>query len=155
MEYNLAQINIGKIRAAMDSPVMYEFAANLDRINALAESSHGFVWRLKDDSNNASSIKIFDDEFVIINMSVWKNQESLYGYVYKSLHTEFLKKRKEWFEKMEAMHMAQWWVPAGHWPGTAEAVDRLNYIRIHGETPYAFNFKNLFSVEESFDYKPL
>jgi len=110
MEFYLAQINIAKMVAPIDSPVMADFVANLDSINALAETSEGFVWRLKDESNNATAIKIFDDDFLIVNMSVWKNTEALFQFVYKSNHIEIFKRRKEWFEKMDEMHMAQWYV---------------------------------------------
>jgi hypothetical protein len=145
----LAQVNIGKIIAPMDSPLMAGFADNLDRINALAESSEGFIWRLKDEANNATSIKVFDDDFIIINMSVWSNMDTLYKYVYQSAHTDYLKRRREWFEKMPEMHMALWYVPENHIPDTAEAVDKLNYIRKNGETPFAFGFKKKYSPEEA------
>src|SRR5688500_1562770 len=111
MKFHLAQINIGKILAPMDSPVMAEFAANLDRINTLAENSDGFVWRLKDETNNATSIKFFDDDFLIVNMSVWNSQETLFQFVYQSQHLEIFKKREAWFEKMPQMHMAMWYIP--------------------------------------------
>lgn len=133
----------------MDSPLMAGFADNLDRINALAESSEGFIWRLKDEANNATSIKVFDDDFIIINMSVWSNMDTLYKYVYQSAHTDYLKRRREWFEKMPEMHMALWYVPENHIPDTAEAVDKLNYIRKNGETPFAFGFKKKYSPEEA------
>ena len=149
MKYHLAQLNIGKILAPIDSPVMAEFVANLDPINSLAEKSPGFVWRLKDDSNNATSIKVYDDDFIIVNMSVWENADALSQFVYQSQHTEYVKRRKEWFVKMPEMYMALWYVPAGHAPTVQEAIDRLNYLRKHGETPYAFSFKKRFTVEEA------
>ncbi len=148
MEFHLAQINIGKILAPMDSPVMAEFAANLNNINALAESSEGFVWRLKEENNNATSIKVFEDEFLLINMSVWKDTDTLFKYVYQTAHVEYVKRRKQWFEKMTEMYMALWYVPSTHTPTPAEAVERLMYLRQHGETPHAFSFKKRFTVEE-------
>ena len=152
MEFYLAQINIAKMLAPIDSPVMADFVANLDSINALAETSEGFVWRLKDESNNATAIKIFDDDFLIVNMSVWKNTEALFQFVYKSNHIEIFKRRKEWFEKMEEMHMAQWYVQAGYLPTVADAVERLNYLRNHGETPFSFSFKKRFTIEETNEF---
>jgi hypothetical protein len=149
MEFYLAQVNIAKMLAPIDSPVMAGFVANLDRINALAEDSEGFIWRLKDESNNATAIKIFDDDFLIINMSVWKNCEALFQFVYQSNHIEILKRRKEWFEKIPEMHMALWYIPAGHLPTVAEAVERLNYLRNYGETSFSFSFKKRFVVEEA------
>ena len=144
MQFHLAQINIARMLAPIDSPIMADFVHNLDPINELAERSAGFIWRLKDDSNNATSIKIFDDDFLIVNMSVWLNTESLFDYVYKSGHVEIFKRRKEWFEKMPEMHMALWYVPEGKHPSVEAATERLTYLRKHGETPYAFGFRKKF-----------
>lgn len=148
MDFHLAQLNIGRILAPLDSPVMADFTGNLERINALAETSPGFIWRLKDDANNATSIQIYDDNRIIVNMSVWNSFDELYAYVYKSMHTEFLKRRREWFEKMGELYHVLWHVPAGHLPDVAEARERLEYLRMHGETPYAFSFKKTFSVAD-------
>jgi hypothetical protein len=149
MEFYLAQINIARMLAPIDSFVMADFVANLDNINALAENSEGFIWRLKDENNNATAIKIFDDDFLIVNMSVWENTDALFQFVYQSNHAEIFKRRKEWFEKMPEMHMTQWYIPAGHLPTIAEATERLNYLRNHGETPFAFSFKKRFAIEET------
>jgi hypothetical protein len=148
MEFYLAQVNIARMLAPIDSPVMQDFVANLDRINALAENSKGFVWRLKDDTNNATSIKIFDDDFLIVNMSVWENTDALFQFVYQSGHVEIFKRRKEWFEKMPEMHMVLWYVPATHLPTVEEATERLVHLRKNGETPYAFSFKKRFTIQE-------
>ncbi|MEO5892365.1 MAG: DUF3291 domain-containing protein [Ferruginibacter sp.] len=149
MKFHLAQVNIAKMLAPIDSPVMADFVANLDRINALAEISAGFVWRLKEENNNATSIKVFNDDFIIVNMSVWEDAEALYQFVYKSNHVEIFKRRKEWFEKMTEMHMAIWYVPEAHLPTVEMAVARLEYLRNKGETPFAFSFKRKFTVEEA------
>ena len=145
---NLAQVNIARMLAPIDSPVMKDFVDNLDNINTLAESSDGFVWRLKDDTNNATSIKVFDDDFIIVNMSVWENTDSLFEFVYHSNHVEIFKRRKEWFEKMPEMHMVLWYVPANHFPSVEEAIERLTYLRNNGETPHAFSFKKRFTIED-------
>jgi hypothetical protein len=144
MNFHLAQLNIGRIVAPLDSPVMADFVGNLDKINVLAESSPGFIWRLKDDANNATSIQVYDDERIIVNMSVWSSFDALYAYVYRSAHTEFLKRRRDWFEKMSEMYHVLWYVPAGHLPGVAEARERLDHLRAQGETPYAFSFRQRF-----------
>ncbi len=149
MEFYLAQINIARMLGPIDSPIMADFVANLDSINALAEKSEGFVWRLKDETNNATSIKIFDDDFLIVNMSVWKNTEALFQFVYQSNHVEIFKRRKEWFEKMPTMHMTLWYTAVGKWPTVEEAVERLTYLRKNGETPYSFSFKKKFTAEEA------
>jgi hypothetical protein len=147
MIFHLAQLNVGRILAPLDSPVMADFVNNLDAINALAETSPGFIWRLKDDANNATSIHPFDDERIIVNMSVWETLEQLYQFTYKSMHTEFLKRRKEWFGKMGEMYYVLWYVPAGSVPDVMEAKERLEHLRAHGETPYAFSFSKRFGPE--------
>ena len=152
MEFHLAQINIARMLAPIDSPVMADFVANLDPINAVAEKSEGFVWRLKDDSNNATAIKIFNDDFLIVNMSVWQSTEALFKYVYQSDHVKIFNRRKEWFEKMPEMHMALWYTPAGKYPTVDEAVERLVYLRRNGETPYSFGFRKKFTGEEASKY---
>jgi len=123
---------------------MKDFVDNLDRINSLAESSDGFIWRLKDDSENATAVRIFDDDFLIVNMSVWKDIDSLHRFAYKSDHVEIFKRKKEWFEKMQEMHMAMWYVPEGYRPTVGEAEERLLHIRQYGDTQHAFSFKKRF-----------
>jgi hypothetical protein len=155
MELYLAEVNIARMLAPLDSLVMADFVANLNPINELAEKSEGFIWRLKDDTNNATSIKIYNDDFIIVNMSVWRNIETLFEYVYRSNHVEFYKRRKEWFEKMPQMHMAMWYVPIDKRPTVAEAVERIECLRKHGETPYAFSFKKKFTAEDAKDFVPV
>ncbi len=153
VRYFLAQVNIGKIKAPLESEQMSGFADNLDRINELAENSTGFVWRLKEDNNNATSIKVFEDDFMLINMSVWETIETLYQFVYQSAHVDYLKRRKEWFEKMTEMYSALWWIPETHTITTTEAIERLTHIRVHGETPFAFSFKKQFTAAEAVNYR--
>jgi hypothetical protein len=141
MEMHLAQVNIARSLGPIDSPVMAEFVAALEPINTLAEKSEGFIWRLKDDTNNATSIKAYDDDLIIVNMSVWKNIDALFQFAYKSKHIDYFIRRSEWFEKMPQMHMALWHVPVGHEPTVAEAVERLDHLRKNGESDYAFTFK--------------
>lgn len=148
MNFHLAQVNIGRILGPMDSEVMTDFAANIDFINGLAEGSDGFVWRLKEENNNATDIKMYDDEFLIVNMSVWKDADTLFEFTYRTMHAEILKRRKEWFSKLGQMHYALWYVPAGHEPTVAEARERLEHLQQNGDTPYAFGFKKKFSVDE-------
>ena len=152
MEYHLAQINIARMLAPLDSDIMKDFVNNLDRINALAEQSSGFVWRLKDEGNDATSIRIYDDDFFIVNMSVWTGIDFLHQYVYRSAHKEVLSRRSEWFERMKDMHMVMWYVPAGHNPTVEEAEQKLNEIRKNGPHPAAFNFKNRYSVKDFLEY---
>lgn len=142
--YHLAQINIARMLAPIEDPSMADFVANLPTINALAEQSPGFVWRLQSDSGDATSIKVYDDDMIIVNLTVWENPDFLRAYVYKSNHYRFLRDRKRWFEKFDGPYYAMWWVPAGHIPSTEEAKERLEHLRTHGDSEYAFSFKKLF-----------
>ena len=142
--YALAQLNIGIVKGPMDSPVMAEFAANLARINALADASPGFVWRLQTEDGNATAIRPFANENLLLNMSVWRDVESLRRYVYTSAHTEIMRRRREWFERMKEAYLVLWWVPRGHRPQVAEAVERLETLRSAGASPEAFTFRATF-----------
>lgn len=150
----LAQINIARMLAPIDSPVLKDFVDNLDRINELAEQSPGFVWRLKDDEgNDATSINVYGDEYIIVNMSVWENKEALFAFTYQSAHVEIFTRRKEWFERMKDMHMALWYVKEGEMPTAEDGKERLTYLQKHGETPYAFSFKSKFTAEAAAAYQ--
>jgi hypothetical protein len=145
--HHLAQLNIGRLRAPIDSPEIAEFKNALDSINALAESSPGFVWRLKDDvQNNATSLAWTDDPLLIPNLSVWASVEELSDFVYHTAHTPFLRRRREWFEKTEVF-MVLWWVPVGHIPTVPEALERLEQLKQHGPGPGAFTFRQRFSSD--------
>jgi hypothetical protein len=143
--YELAQLNIGIIRDSMDSPVMAEFAANLERINLLAERSPGFIWRLQTEQGDATALRPFQDPDMLLNMSVWRDLESLNAYVYRSAHVEIMRRRREWFERMELPFLVLWWVPRGHRPDVTEAIARLELLRSKGATPDAFNFRSTFA----------
>ena len=119
--WELAQLNIAVMKEPLESPGMADFVANLDRINALAEASPGFVWRLQSDEGNNTAFRPLG-ETTLVNMSVWKDVESLNGYVYKTAHVEIMRRRDEWFERMREAFLVLWWVPAGHRPGIDEAV---------------------------------
>jgi len=142
--YELAQLNIGIIRGPMDSPIMAEFAANLERINALADSSPGFVWRLQTEAGDATAIRPFGDQNVLVNMSVWSDVDSLRRFVYRSAHADILKRRHEWFERMNEAIFVLWWVPHGHRPSIEEAIARLELLREKGAHAHAFTFRQTF-----------
>lgn len=146
--YELAQLNIGVIRAPMDSPLMAEFAANLERINAVADGSPGFVWRLQTDEGNATAIRAFENENLLLNMSVWRDVESLNTFVYRSAHIEYLRRRREWFDRMTEAYMVLWWVPAGHRPTIEEAVSRLEMLRRCGPSADAFTFRDVYPAPD-------
>ena len=128
----------------MEHPKTFEFANNLDRINVLAEQSEGFVWRLKEDSGNATDIHAYDDELIIINMSVWKSIDHLKKYSYKTEHADFIRKRKLWFEPHAGAYMVLWWIDPNHVPTIEEAKIRLEYLDKNGESDYAFTFRKIF-----------
>jgi hypothetical protein len=142
MAYQLAQLNIARMRYPLESVEMADFVNNLDRINALADSSEGFVWRLQGEGNDATSLRPFDDDFIIVNMSVWQDLEGLKNYVYKSAHTDILKRRAEWFEKMQEAMVVMWWIPTGHIPTVQDSKERLEHLRTHGSSEFAFSFRD-------------
>jgi enamine deaminase RidA (YjgF/YER057c/UK114 family) len=137
-DYYLAQVNIGKLLAPLDHPLIKDFSDALVEINALAERSPGFVWRYRDSSGNAIDTRAYDDPLVIFNMSVWESLDALKDYVYKSGHVVFFKRRAEWFQKYPSAYTAMWWIKRGHTPTVQEAVDRLAHLDAHGPTAHAF-----------------
>jgi len=146
--YHLAQLNIARLVAPIDSPVLADFVALLDEINQLADQSPGFVWRLQSSDGNATSIRPFDDDHILVNMSVWQSIEQIRAYVYKSAHSAVMRRRREWFEPMKNGYMVLWWVPSGHVPTVAEAKERLEILRTHSDTAAAFTFKHPFAAPE-------
>jgi hypothetical protein len=144
MTYHLAQINIGKFRYPTDDPRMEGFMSQLETINKLAENTPGFIWRLQDESGNATAIRPFPEDMLAINFSIWKDIESLHQYTYFSDHAKIFKDRKQWFEVMQEAYMVLWWIPEGHTPSLQEAKERLDALRKDGPTAYAFTFKQRF-----------
>ncbi len=142
--YHLAQVNVALARAEMTSEIMSGFVSRLDEINRLAESAEGFIWRLIGDGSDATSIRAFDDPMLLVNMSVWRDLESLKTYAYKTAHVELIRDRDAWFHKLPEAHQALWWVPAGHVPTVHEAKAKLEHIRTRGPSPEAFTFARSF-----------
>jgi hypothetical protein len=129
---------------------MADFVARLDEINALADRSPGFVWRLQTDSGNATYLRPYDDDRILFNMSVWESVEQLKRYVYYTAHVEVLKRRHDWFERFSGAYTALWWVPQGHRPSVDEAKQRLAHLDAHGPTAFAFTFKHAFLGDEQY-----
>ncbi len=144
MSYHLAELNIARARTPLDDPAMGDFVRGLDQINALAETSPGFVWRFQSEDGNAMSVRVFDDPRVIVNLSVWKSIDELKDYSFKSMHAQYFARRREWFDKMETPHLVMWWIPAGTLPTMAEAKSRLAQLAERGSTAQAFDFRNPF-----------
>lgn len=145
--FQVAQVNIARALAPMNADQMAGFVAALEPINALADAAPGFVWRLQDDSGDATSIRVFEDKSMLINMSVWESVDALADFVYRSEHTAVMRGRKQWFETMR-LYLTLWWVRSGHRPTPGEARDRLEHLRLHGPTPHAFTFKRQFAPGE-------
>lgn len=139
-EFYLAQINIALMKAPLNDPIMAEFAAALNEVNAIADQSLGFVWRLQTASGNATDIRAYPDPKMLVNISVWQSVEPLRVYVYKSLHSEFFVRRRQWFEKYQGEHFAMWWIPADHLPTVEEGKAKLEYLTLHRDSPEAFTF---------------
>jgi Domain of unknown function (DUF3291) len=153
--YEIAQLNVGIIEAPMDSPVMAGFAANLERINALADRSNGFVWRLQSEEGDATSIRPFDDDNLLVNMSVWRDVESLNRFVYTTAHVEIMRRRREWFERMNEAFLVLWWIPKGHRPSIAEAIAKLEALRANGPAQSAFTFRQAFPPPDAVARPPV
>ena len=143
---HLAELNIGRFKHPTSDPRMADFMDNLDRVNALAERSEGFVWRLKSDgSNNATDLRVGDD--YAVNMSVWTDAKSLENYVFKTVHAQFYKRKAEFFDLMEKPHMVFWWIPKGHTPSLSEAMDKLQDFEKNGATQRAFGWAEVMDIE--------
>jgi hypothetical protein len=141
---HLAQLNVGRMVAPREDPRVAGFYADLERINALAEGSPGFVWRLVDDDGaDATSLRPFGDD-IMVNLSVWESLETLREFTFRSTHLDVLRRRREWFEPLGDHYAVNWWVPAGHIPTLAEAVERLDLLRRDGSTVSAFTFRDPF-----------
>ncbi len=138
--FHLAQVNVARPLHALDAPDMADFMNNLGRINALAEASPGFVWRLVGEGDDATDLRPdAADPSLIINMSVWRDVESLAAFVYRTGHRDVMRRRREWFAPM-AVFQALWWIPAGRLPTPTEGMARVEHLRVHGPTEFAFTF---------------
>ncbi|MFG2127642.1 DUF3291 domain-containing protein [Streptomyces sp. NPDC048751] len=142
--FELAQVNLARLKAPLDSPQLKDFVDALDPVNADADNADGFVWRLQSEEGDATDIAVFGDDWLIINMSVWRDADALTTYMYQGHHREMLARRREWFERVQEAMATLWWVPAGHRPTVAEAESRLLHLRTHGPTPYAFTLRTSF-----------
>ena len=143
---HIAQINVARARAPVDDPLLADFVAQLDAVNALADASPGFVWRLQDESGDATAIQAYDDPRIIVNVSVGRSIDDLFDFAYRSAHRQVLSRRAEWFEHHDGPSMALWWIPAGDVPTIEECVARLELLRERGPTALAFTFKQRFPM---------
>jgi uncharacterized protein DUF3291 len=143
--WQLAQINIARLGAPIDSPQLSEFIEQLDEINALADAAPGFVWRLMSEAGDAIAVEHPFDSETIVNMSVWESVDALHTYVYRTAHSRVMARRKEWFTRISAAYTVLWWVPEGHRPTVCEGERKLALLKADGPTSAAFTFKNIFA----------
>jgi hypothetical protein len=144
----LAQLNIALAKYPLDAPEIKEFVDNLELVNGIAESSEGFVWRLKDESGDATNIQAFEDPNMIVNMSVWDSVDSLKNFMFRTHHRDFMRRKGDWFHRLPEDTYVLWWTEEGHIPTLEEAIERLEHLRETGDTPYAFTFKTNFTASE-------
>lgn len=147
MTFELAQVNVGRLVAPLDDPQLADFVAALDPVNAVADSAPGFVWRLQTDDGNATAVRAFEWDAagsagIIVNMSVWRDLEHLAAFVYSDIHRQVLRRRRQWFQRMQEAYTACWWVASGHRPSTDEAEDRILHLRAHGPTAHSFTLRD-------------
>jgi heme-degrading monooxygenase HmoA len=158
--YLLAQVNVARLREPLDRPLLADFVAALDPVNAAADASPGFVWRLQTEDGNATAVHAFewdqaDSAGVLVNMSVWESVEALAAYVYSDTHRQVLRRRREWFERMATAYVALWWIPPDHIPTTGEAEERVLHLREFGPTPRAFTLKQHFPPPDAAGGAPI
>lgn len=144
----LAQLNIALAKYPLDAPEIKEFVDNLELVNGIAESSEGFVWRLKDESGDATNIQAFEDPNMIVNMSVWDSVDSLKNFMFRTHHRDFMRRKGDWFHRLPEDTYVLWWIEEDHIPTLEEAIERLEHLREIGDTPYAFTFKTNFTASE-------
>ena len=147
--HHLAQFNIARLLAPLDSAQLSGFVARLADINALADGTPGFVWRLQTPAGDATELRPYDDERIIVSLSVWESIEALHAFVYRSDHAAVMRQRRAWFEQMTDPFVVLWWIPMGHTPTVEEAKARLEHLREHGDTPVAFTFKRPFQAPDA------
>lgn len=148
-EYHLAQCNIARLLAPLDSPQLAGFVAALEPINRMADKAHGFVWRLQTDAGDATAIRAFEDDMLLLNMSVWESIDALAEFVYRTRHRDVMRRRREWFERLGDAYLVLWWVTAGTLPTVSDARERLEVLRRDGPSPEAFTFRSPFPVPDA------
>jgi len=146
--YHLVQSNVARMLGLIEDPVMAGFVERLEPLNALADASPGFVWRYQTDEGDATEVRVFNDELILFNMSVWESVEALENFVYRSNHVEALQKKAEWFERASRATLALWWIEIGHVPSVEEAKDRFDVLWRDGPSAEAFTFRDRFPAPD-------
>ncbi len=147
MNFQLAQLNVARFKLPQAHPDNADFVNSLDRVNAIAETQPGFVWRFTGDGNDALDVQAFDDPNVLVNLSVWTDLGALSAFVYRNEeHLGIMRRRREWFNRME-FHLVLWWIKAGHVPTLDEAKQKLEILVQQGPSGDAFTFRKPFPPE--------
>lgn len=146
--YHLVQSNVARMLGLIEDPVMAGFVERLEPLNALADASPGFVWRYQTDEGDATEVRVFNDELILFNMSVWESVEALENFVYRSNHVEALQKKAEWFERASRATLALWWIEIEHVPSVEEAKDRFDVLWRDGPSAEAFTFRDRFPAPD-------
>jgi hypothetical protein len=146
-QYHLAQCNVARLRAPLESPQLADFVAALEPINGLADRAPGFVWRLQTEDGDATAIRAFDDDMLLVNMSVWESVDALAAFTYGSEHREVMRRRRDWFERLREAYLVLWWIPVGSIPAVGDARTRLELLRTEGPSPQAFTFRTRFAQD--------
>ncbi|MFD9334220.1 DUF3291 domain-containing protein [Streptomyces sp. NPDC060028] len=154
MTHELAQVNVSRLKYRLDSAELKDFVDGLEPVNAGADAADGFLWRLQGEGGDATDVLFFGDEWILVNMSVWRDTETLTAFMYQGRHRELMARRREWFEQLAEAATVLWWVPAGERPTVAQAERRLLHLREHGPTPYAFTLRASFPPEPEPEPEP-
>jgi hypothetical protein len=149
MKMHIAQLNISFVRAPKDDPVFADFVSELDHINSQADASPGFVWRLAEEDDGVESQRVFDNEKILVNMSVWESAETLRSFVYQGDHASILRKRRKWFKQHVKAYIVLWWISAGHRPSLEEAKQKLDLLLNNGPSSDAFSLSEPFPEDAS------
>lgn len=145
--WQLAQLNVARLKHPLDHPELASFVDALAPVNAVADAAQGFVWRLQEESGDATGLRPWGDD-MIVNLSVWDDVDTLRGYVFGNAHAAMLRRRREYFVPLDTPGLVVWWVPVGHRPDLEEARDRLTHLEVHGPTAYAFTLRATFPPDE-------
>ena len=145
--HHLAELNLGILKYDWDDPRVKDFVDNIARVNAIATRSPGFVWMLEEEEmdrlQNDPDGPMEAHPRLASTLSVWEDPASLEHFVWKSVHRQFYDRRGEWYDMGAVLRMVLWWVPVGHRPTMAEAMDRFRHLDAKGDSDHAFGWSHL------------
>lgn len=149
---HLAEFNKGTLRYDWDDRRVRDFTDNLERVNALATRSPGYVWHMPGDEMEAQQLAadgpLGGNARMASTLSVWEDVKSLEQFVWKTVHKQFYDRKAEWFAPTDAIRLVLWWVPRGHRPTVAEAMERFRHLEQHGDSDFAFGWSYVAGAQE-------